>query len=75
MNEKADTKKDQVNVKWWDKYHIDKGKSLPANVQGYKDIYSPMIFKCTQEFVLVMFHSYRALTNRRNITILSISQV
>ena len=35
MNEKDDTKINQVNVKWWDMYHIDKGKSLPANVHGY----------------------------------------
>ena len=30
----------------------------------YKDIYSPVTFKCTQEFVLVTFHLYYALTNR-----------
>ena len=35
----------------------------------YKDIYSPVALKCTQEFVLVAFHSYRALTNKQNITI------
>ena len=36
--------------------------------QGYKDIYSSVTFKYTQEFVLVMFNSYSALTNRQNIT-------
>ena len=34
--------------------------------QGHKDIYLPVTFKCTQEFVLVTFHSYDALTNRQN---------
>ena len=38
-------------------------------LQGYKDIYSPVIFKCTQEFVLVTFQLYSALTNRQNVTI------
>ena len=38
-------------------------------MQGYKDIYLPVTCKCTQEFVLVTFHSYSALTNRQNITI------
>ena len=32
-----------------------------SEIQGYKDIYSPMTFKCTQEFVLVTFNSYSAL--------------
>ena len=36
---------------------------------GYKDIYSPVTFKCTQEFVLVTFRSHSTLTNRQNITI------
>ena len=35
-----------------------------TEIQGYKHIYSPMTFKCTQEFVLVTFHSYSALRNR-----------
>ena len=35
----------------------------------YKDTYSPVTFKCTQEFVLVTFHLYSALTNRQNIII------
>ena len=30
-------------------------------IKGYKGIYSPMIFKCIQEFVLVTFQSYSAL--------------
>ena len=30
----------------------------------YKDTYSPMTFKCTQEFVLETFRSYSALTSR-----------
>ena len=38
-------------------------------IQEYKDIYSPVTFKCTQEFVLVMLYSYSALTNRWIITI------
>ena len=33
-------------------------------MQGYKDIYLPVTCKCTQEFVLVTFHLYYALTNR-----------
>ena len=37
--------------------------------QGYKDVYLPVMFKCMQQFVLVTFHSYSALTNRQNITI------
>ena len=37
--------------------------------------YSPLTFKCTQEFVLVMFHSYNALTNRQNITISQVSKL
>ena len=36
-------------------------------VQGYKDIYSPVTLKCTQEFVLVALHSYNALTKGQNI--------
>ena len=35
----------------------------------YKDICSLMPFIRAQEFVLVMLHSYSALTNRQNITI------
>ena len=31
----------------------------------YKDVYSPVTLKCTQEFVWVTFHSHRALTNRQ----------
>ena len=46
---------------------------LSGNIQGYKDIYLPMTFKCTQEFVLVTLHSYSALTDRQNITITRIS--
>ena len=37
-------------------------------VQGYKDIYLPVTLKCIQEFVLVAFHSYNALTKGQNIT-------
>ena len=37
--------------------------------EGYRDIYSPITFRCTQEFVLVTFHSYSALGKRHNITI------
>ena len=37
--------------------------------QGYKDIYWPMTFKCTQECILVTFHWHSDLTNRQNITI------
>ena len=44
-------------------------KPFSRCIQGYKDIYSPVTFKCTQEFVLVTFHTYSALTNRQNITI------
>ena len=44
-------------------------ESRKATTQGYKDIYSPMTFKCTQEFVFVTFHSYSAFTNIQNITI------
>ena len=36
-------------------------------IHGYKDIYSPVTSKRTQEFVLVTFHSYGALTNKQNI--------
>ena len=31
--------------------------SQPGWLQGYNDIYLPMTFKRTQEFVLVTFHS------------------
>lgn len=31
-------------------------------IQGYKGVYSPVILKCIQEFVLVTFQSYSALT-------------
>ena len=41
-------------------------------MQGYKDIYLPVTCKCTQEFVLVTFHSYSALTNRQSITIIHV---
>ena len=34
-----------------------------------KDTYLPVTLKCAQEFVLVMFHSYNALTNRHDIVI------
>ena len=37
--------------------------------QEHKDIYSPMTFKSTQEFVLVSFHSYSGSKNSQNITI------
>ena len=41
----------------------------PKNtIGGYKDIYSPVTFKRTQEFVLVTFRSYSALARRQNIT-------
>ena len=31
----------------------------PKNtIHGHKDIHSPVTFKCTQEFVLVTFHSH-----------------
>ena len=33
----------------------------------YKDIYSPMTFKCTQEFVLATFHSYSVLTTDKTL--------
>ena len=36
-------------------------------IQGYVNCYSPMTFKCTQEFVLVTFHSYSALANRQTL--------
>ena len=36
-------------------------------IHGYKDIYSPVTSKPTQEFVSVTFHSYSALTHRQNI--------
>ena len=35
-----------------------------TRIMGYKDIYSPVTLKCTQEFVLVTVHSYSTLTNR-----------
>ena len=35
-------------------------------------IYLPVTFKCTQEFVCVMFHSYSALTNRQNTTVIHV---
>ena len=35
----------------------------------YKNIYSTVALKCAQQFVLVMFHSTSAWTNRKNITI------
>ena len=34
-----------------------------------KDIYLPVTLKCAQEFVLAIFHSYNALTNRHDIAI------
>ena len=37
---------------------------LQTRVQGYNDIYSPVTFKCTQEFVSVTFHSYSALIDK-----------
>ena len=37
--------------------------------QIYKDIYWPVTLKYTQEFVLVTFHSWSALTNRQNIAV------
>ena len=36
-------------------------------IHGYKDVYLPVTSKPTQEFVLVTFHSYSALTHRQNI--------
>ena len=38
-------------------------------VTGYKDVYLPVTLKCGLQFVLVIFHSYSALTNRQNITV------
>ena len=35
-----------------------------GEIQGYKDIYSPVTLKCTPEVVLVTLHSYSTLTNR-----------
>jgi len=32
--------------------------------QGFQDIYLPVTLNCSQEFVVVMFHSYCALTDR-----------
>ena len=40
-----------------------------TRIQGYKDMYSPMTFKCTQELVVVTLHAYSALTNRQNSTV------
>ena len=45
------------------------GLQWSGRIQGYKDIYLPVTFKCTQKFVLVMFHSYSVLTNGQNITV------
>ena len=42
------------------------------DVTGYKDIYSPVTLKHTQEFVLVTFHVYDTLTNTQNITMTSV---
>ena len=44
---------------------------MMSHGQGYKDMYSPVTVKCIQEFVLVTFQSYSALTNRQNITIIT----
>ena len=38
-------------------------------IQEYKDIYSPVTLRRAQEFVLVTFHSYSALTYRQDIAI------
>ena len=35
----------------------------------YKNIYSPVALKCAQEYVLVTFDSYSALTDRHDIAI------
>ena len=40
--------------------HTDKDTKM----YGYKDIYLPVTLKCAQEFVLVTFHSYSALTEK-----------
>ena len=40
---------------------------LPAKIQEYEDTYFLETFKCGQEFVLVRFHSYRALKNSTQI--------
>ena len=32
-----------------------------GEIQGYKDIYSPVTLKCTPEVVLVTLHSYSTL--------------
>ena len=45
-------------------------RSLGHKLQGYKNIYSPVTFECTKEFVLVTFHSDSVLTNSLNITII-----
>ena len=37
--------------------------------QGYKDIYSPLTLKHSQEFVLVKFYLHSALTSTQNVTI------
>ena len=37
-------------------------------IQRYKDVYSPVALKCRQEFVLLTFQSYSALTNMQNVT-------
>ena len=49
-----------------DKEHVAFQEELDSDkgIQGYKNIYSPMTFKCTQEFILVTFHSYSELRNR-----------
>ena len=39
---------------------------------GYRDTYSPVTLKHTQEFVLVTFHVYDTLTNTQNITMTSV---
>ena len=36
---------------------------------GTRRFLLPATFKCTQEFVMVTFHSHRALTNKQNIII------
>ena len=45
------------------------GNPAKTRIMGYKDIYSPVTLKCAQEFALVAFHSYSALTNSHDIAI------
>ena len=47
-------------------YHPQlKAKPQTRLSQGLQDIYLPLTLKCTQEFVLLIFHSYSASTNRQ----------